>query len=55
MESELREIKDLLASLDRKIDFLIDRGETVALMRLGESSLESYLRDETDLYSLDDV
>ena len=55
LESELREIKDLLASVDRKLDVLLDRGETLALMRLVESSLESFLREEPDIYSLDDV
>ena len=55
LESELREIKDLLASVYRKLDVLLDRGETLALMKLCESSLESFLREEPDLYSLSDV
>ena len=48
MDSDLREIKDLLVSMDRKLDLMMDRGDTLALMRLSESSLERFLLDEPD-------
>jgi hypothetical protein len=51
----LREFKDLLASVDRELDVLLGCGETLALMKLCKSSLESFLREEPDIYSLDDV
>ena len=55
MESELREIKDLLSLVDKKLDLLMDRKETLAAMRLSESSLRGFLSDEPDLYTVDDI
>ncbi len=55
MESDLREIKHLLYSMDKKLDSLLDRGDTIAMMRLSEYSLRDFLLDEPDLYTVDDV
>jgi hypothetical protein len=55
MDSDLREIKDLLFNVDKKLDLLIDRSESLAIMRLSEYSLREFLLDEPDLYSIDDV
>lgn len=55
MDTELREIKDLLYSMDKKIDLMIDRSETISLMRLSEYSLKDFLLDEPDIYTVDDV
>ena len=55
MESDLREIKTLLYSMDKKLDSLLDRGDTVALLRLSEYSLQGFLLYEPDLYTFDDV
>lgn len=55
VDSDLREIKDLLYSMDRKLDLMMDRGDTLALMRVSESSLRRFLLDEPDIYTVDDV
>ena len=55
MDSDLREIKDLLYSMDKKIDLMMDRSETISLMRLSEYSLKDFLLDEPDIYTVDDV
>ena len=41
--------------LKGKLDVLLGRGEALALMKLCESSLESFLREEPDVYIVDDV
>ncbi len=46
LESDLREIKHLLYSMDKKLDSLLDRGDTNAMMRLSEYSLRDFLLDE---------
>ena len=55
VEVELREIKILLSKLNRKIDVLMGRRETLAMMVLAEKSLDDFLREEPDLYSVEDV
>jgi hypothetical protein len=55
MDSDLQEIKDLLYSMDKKIDLMIDCSEAISLMRLSEYSLKDFLLDEPDIYTVDDV
>ncbi|MGC8831512.1 MAG: hypothetical protein ACP5PQ_02910 [Thermoproteota archaeon] len=50
VEVDLREIKELLFSLNRKIDMLIGDRETLALMMLSEKS--EFLEGEPDVYSV---
>lgn len=55
IEIDLKEIKDLLSVLNRKIDLLIENRETLSLMVLAEKSLKGFLYKEPDVYSLKDV
>lgn len=52
---DLREIKDLLIALNRKIDILIEDRETLSLMVLAERSLKEFFEKEPDVYSVRDV
>ncbi|MEM3464071.1 MAG: hypothetical protein QXL91_04325 [Candidatus Bathyarchaeia archaeon] len=54
-EVDLKEIKDLLVALNRKIDLLIEDRETLSLMVLSEKSLKDFLEKEPDVYSVRDV
>ncbi|MEM3425383.1 MAG: hypothetical protein QXS04_02570 [Thermoproteota archaeon] len=55
VEVDLKEIKELLSSLNRKIDILIEDRETLALMMISEKSLKGFLEDEPDIYSVNDI
>ncbi|MGQ9691217.1 MAG: hypothetical protein ACUVQY_08155 [Thermoproteota archaeon] len=55
IEVDLKEIKDLLSSLNRKIDMLIENRETMAVMMLSEKSLKGFLEEEPDIYSVKDI
>ena len=55
LDSDIQEIKALLYSMDKKIDLMMDRSDTIAIMRLSESSLKQFLVDEPDLYTIEDV
>jgi len=55
IEIDLKEIKDLLSALNRKIDLLIEDRETLSLMVLAEKSLNDFLGKEPDVYSVKDV
>ncbi|MCS7138965.1 MAG: hypothetical protein NZ873_02795 [Crenarchaeota archaeon] len=55
VEVDLKEIKELLSSLNRKIDMLIENRETLALIMVSEKSLRGFLEEEPDIYSISDV
>lgn len=55
MESDLREIKDLLSLVDKKLDLLMDRRGVLGVMTCSGSGLRSFFVDEPDLYTLEDV
>jgi len=55
MDLDIQEIKALLYSMDKKLDLMMDRSDTIAIMRLSESSLKQFLIDEPDLYTIEDV
>ena len=55
VEVEIKEIKELLSMLNRKIDLLIGDRETLSMMKLAEISLKAFFEGEPELYSFDDV
>ena len=55
IEMDLKEIKDLLCVLNKKIDLLIENREILSLMVLAEKSLKDFLGKEPDVYSMKDV
>jgi hypothetical protein len=57
IEVDLREIKNLLSELNKKLDVLIDEKDkdTYALMALAEKSLKEFLEKEPDIYTVKDI
>ena len=55
IEIDLKEIKNLLSVLNKKIDLLIENRESLSLMLLAEKSLKDFLSGEPDVYSIKDV
>jgi hypothetical protein len=55
VEVDLKEMKDLLCMLNKKIDLLIESREALSVMFLAEKSLEEFLGKEHDVYSMRDV
>lgn len=55
IETELKEIKDMITELNKKINALIEEREVYAMMKLSEQSLQAFLRQEPDLYTVQDV
>ena len=54
-EVEIREIRDLLLLLNRKMDVLMGGRETLSMMKVSEASLRGFFEEEPELYSLDDL
>jgi len=55
IEVDIKEIKGLISALNAKIDMLIAIGETLLLMMLAQRSLREFLREEPDIYSINDI
>lgn len=55
IEAEMREIKELLTVLNRKLDLLMENREALSVMRLAEGSLKAFFEAEPVLYALDDL
>lgn len=55
IEADVREIKEGIRELNRKIALLLEERETMALMKLSEQSLSAFLSEEPDLYTISDV
>jgi hypothetical protein len=55
VDVDLKELKDLLCILNKKIDLLIENRETLSVMFLAEKSLKNFLGKEPDVYSMKDV
>jgi len=55
VEVDLKEMKDLVCMLNKKIDLLIENRETLSVMFLAEKSLKGFLGKEPDAYSIKDV
>ena len=55
IEVDIREIKDLVSALNKKIDVLIEARESLSVMMLAQRSLMGFLEEQPDIYSIDDV
>jgi len=55
IEAELADVKRLLTEISRKLDELLEEKEITAMMKLSEVSLKDFLKDEPDIYSIEDV
>jgi len=54
-EVDLKDIKNLLSTLNDKIDVLLEDRDTLSLMVLAEKSLRDFLENEPDIYSIKDI
>ena len=55
VDVDLKELKDLLCMLNKKLDLLIETRETLSVVFLAEKSLKAFLGKEPDVYSMKDV
>jgi len=55
VDVDLKELKDLLCMLNKKLDLLIENRETLSVVFLAEKSLKDFLGKEPDVYSMKDV
>ena len=55
IEAEIRDIKQWIIDISRKIDNLLYEGEIVSMMKLEEKSLSNFLEREPDIYKLEDL
>jgi len=55
IEVEIREIKEMLQKLNKRLDALVQDRETLAMMAISQQSLGDFLANEPDLYSAKDV
>ncbi|MEA1994133.1 MAG: hypothetical protein U9N35_07075 [Euryarchaeota archaeon] len=55
MKTEVKDIKNHLIEISRKIDDLIYEREIAATMKLSEDSLSDFFEDEPDLYEMRDL
>ena len=55
IEAEVRDIKQHVIEILKKIDELVYEREIVSLMKLTEKSLSEFLEAEPDIYNLADL
>jgi hypothetical protein len=55
IEADLKEIRNLLSTLNKKMDVLIGDKESLQYMTLAEKSLKEFLEQEPDIYTAQDI
>ena len=55
IEEGIKDIKQHLAEIPRKLDELLYEREIVSLMKLSEKSLSDFLKNEPDIYEIEDL
>lgn len=55
LEVEMKEIREMIKEVSRKIDSLIHERETTAMMIMSQDSLRDFLMSEPNLYSRKDL
>jgi hypothetical protein len=55
IEAEVRDIKQRVIEISKKIDDLMYEKEITAMMRLAEKSLSGFFEEEKDLYQISDL
>jgi hypothetical protein len=55
IESEVREIKQRVIEISKKIDDLMYEREITAIMKLTEKSLSEFFEGEEDIYKISDL
>ena len=52
---EIKDIKQRLTEISRKLDELLYEREILSLMKLSEKSLSEFLEKEPDIYKIEDL
>jgi hypothetical protein len=55
MKSDIEVIKEGVTEIRNMLDELMRQHETIGMMKLSERSLQEFLEDEPDIYTLDDA
>jgi len=55
IETEVRDIKQHVIEISKKIDELMYEREISAMMKLAEKSLSEFFKDEPDIYRMEDL
>jgi len=55
IEAEVRDIKQHLIEITKKIDELMYEKEITAMMKLSEKSLSGFFKSEEDIYKITDL
>ncbi len=55
IEVEIKDIKQRLAEISKKLDELLYEREIISLMKLSEKSLSELLEEEPDIYKIEDL
>jgi len=55
IEAEVKDIKQRVIEISKKIDDLMYEKEITAMMRLAEKSLSGFFEEEKDLYKISDL
>ncbi|MFW6194528.1 MAG: hypothetical protein ACOC5L_03305 [Halobacteriota archaeon] len=55
IESDIKDIKQALNEVSRKLDELVHEKELDSIMKLSEKSLNEFLEEEPDIYRLEDL
>jgi len=55
IEAEVRDIKQHIIEISKKIDELLQERETVSIMKLAEGSLSKFVESEPDIYRTEDL
>ena len=55
IEAEVKDIKQRVIEISKKIDDLMYEKEITAMMKLAEKSLSGFFEDEKDIYKISDL
>ena len=55
IEAEVKDIKQHIIQISKKIDELLHERETVSMMKLAERSLSGFVESEPDIYRIEDL
>jgi len=55
VETEIKDIKQCVIEISKKLDELVHEREISSMMKLSEKSLSEFFEDEPDIYRLKDL
>lgn len=55
IEVEVRDMKQHIIEISKKIDELLYEREVVSMMKLAETSISGFLESEPDIYTIEDL